>query len=199
MIEKLFLAILPVTMFVTAAQAQSNPEHSILAVREEISDIKTRSIELERVKRDAERRSVSESFRSNFPEIKEDFERIQKLNSEISELALVKTPLSYSTILKSASDINRRAARLKRNLFVFNESAKQEPKAKQQNLADETLLLLLNKLDKSIVFFSHSPIFTNANLLNSQDSLRAQNDLEKIIEISSAIKQQTKKMIKKEN
>lgn len=198
MIEKLSLTIFIIFLFITAVSAQT-PEQSILSAREESANVKIRSIELEHAKSSGKKNLFNESFRSNFPEIKEDFEKIQKLNGEIFQLTSVKTPLNYSAILKNVSDINRRAARLKENLFIHDEAGKPETNADRQNPADQTLTFLLNKLDKSVVYFSHSPIFTNANLLDAQDSLRARNELEKIIEISSAIKQQAKKMTKREN
>ena len=51
-------------------------------------------------------------------------------------------------------------------------------------------------MDKSINSFVHSSLFQNVNLVNSQDSLKAQNDLETVIKISSSIKEKAKKLKK---
>lgn len=189
MIEKLFLAIFLLGGFGVATPAQSTPEQAILNARDEFSKIKIRSVELERVKREASKRPLNNETSPKFPEIKEDFEQIQKLNGSLLELSSVQTPLNHSAVLKSVSEISRRAIRLRSNLFPA------EPKAKnkvQTTVESQDMKTLLADLDKFINIFAHNPMFQNTKLVNSEDSLKAQKDLETVIVVSNSIKAKTK-------
>ena len=51
-------------------------------------------------------------------------------------------------------------------------------------------------MDKSVNSFVHSSMFQNINLVNSDDSLKAQKDLETVIKTSFAIKEKVKELSK---
>ncbi len=197
MIKQFFLAILLLTVSAAATSAQSSAEQAAKNARDQFTDIKNRSIEMERVKRGANKRTASDNSTLKFPEIKEDFEQIQKISSDVFKLTAVKTPTNYAYVLKFVSEINHRAIRLKSNLFSAEPKQKQEAKNKQQIVAEQQdIKTLLDALDKSIDNFVHSSIFQNVNIVNSQDSLNAQNDLETVIKISFSIKEKAKKLTK---
>lgn len=194
MIKKLLAAIFLLNVSAAVGAAQINPEQSVLNAREQFSDIKKRSMELERIKRDANRKSVSENFTLNFRAIKEDFEQIQKLNSSILELNVVQMPENLPALSKFVSEIKRRAARLRSNLFSSETDENAEPANEPQNVSEkQDVAMLLVALDKSLDSFVRSPVFQNINLVNSDESLKAQQDLENIIKISAAIKAKAKK------
>lgn len=198
MSKRLFSVFFLLAFSATGILAQSALEQAAKDARERFSDVKNRSIELERMKREAGKRSAGEaSTASAFPYIKEDFEEIQKLNSRVYELAAAKSPLDYAVILKFASEINQRAIRLESNLFA-SESAKRKAEKTKLPIADKTpdMAELLETLDKSINNFVHSPLFQNTNLVNSQDSLNAQNDLRTVVEVSFLVKEEAKKLKK---
>ena len=193
MIKKFFLAIFALAVFTIAAGAQMNPEQSVLSAREQFSDIKNRSMELERIKRESYKRPAGNIYATKFPAIKGDFEAIQKLNDAITKLTAAKTPLNFAAVAKFVEQINQRAARLKFNLF----SDETEPKKNAKEIQPETaaqpeLKTLLDELDKSVVRFVHNPIFQNLNVVNLSDSQKAQKDLDKILTLSRAVKMQTK-------
>lgn len=189
MIGKLFSALFLTGVFVAAAQAQSNPEQAILAARDEFSNIKNRSIELERMKREAGKRPVASDATLKFPEIKEDFEEIQKINGDVLKLSAA-TPINNAAVFKFVAEINHRAAHLKSNLFPAEAKSKNN---RQQSAVESTnVKTLLTDLDKSIDSFVHSSIFQNLHFVVSADSLKAQKDLENVIKISGAIKAKTK-------
>jgi len=188
MIKKLFLAIFLLAGFVGATSAQFNPEQALLSAREESANIKNRSIELERIKREAFKRPLDNESTKKFPEIKEDFEQIQKLNGSVLQLNAAETPLNFHAVSKFVSEINRRAIRLRSNLFPAESKAKN----KEQTAESQDIKTLLSELDKFINKFAHSPIFQNTKLVNSADSLKAQKDLETVIAVSNSIKAKTK-------
>jgi len=193
MVKKFLLAIFALAVFVVATSAQSNPEQAILSAREQFSDIKNRSIELERMKRESYKNSTGNPYVPKFPAIKEDFEAIQKLNEAVTKLTVAKTPLDFAAVAKFAEQINHRAARLKSNLFADATEPKKNARDKKiETDAACELKTILADLDESVVSFVHNPIFQNLNVVNSSDSLKAQKDLEKVIALSRAIKLQTK-------
>lgn len=194
MIKKILLAIFFLSVTAAVNPAQANPEQAVLNAREQFSDIKKRSMELERIKRESGKRAVSDDLTQKFPAIKEDFEQIQKINSDVLKQTAAKTSLNYSAVLKSVAEIKRRAVRLKANLFPSEPEENNETKNKSQAIPEtEDIKILLGALDKSIFSFVHSSIFQNIKLVNSGDSLKAQNDLENVIKISSAIKEKIKR------
>ncbi len=197
MMKKLFFAIFLFTVSAAAIPAQGTPEQAVLKTRDQFFDIKKRSMELERIKREADKRPASENITLKFPEIKEDFENIQKINSRLLQLDTVKTPVNYAAVLKFASEIKRRAVRLNSNLFPAEQEGENETKNKQTVFSEtEDLVALFNALDKSIEGFVHNSMFQNLNLVNPADSLKAQKDLDAVIRVASAIKEKTKKLVK---
>ncbi len=193
MMKKFLITFLLLGVSVAATLAQSTAEQAVKNARDRFSDIKNRSIEMERIKREANKRTVGENFTLKFSEIKEDFERIQKINDDLLRLTAAETPPNYPTVLKFVSEVNRRAARLQSNLFPAEPELKKEAKNKQP-ISDESpkVKTLLAALDKSINSFVHSSLFQNINLVNTADSLKAQKDLETVINVSSAIKAKIK-------
>lgn len=196
MTGKILPAIFLMIFCVAVISAQVSPEKQIINAREEFFGLRTRSLELGRVKREAAKPLVTDNSTINFPAIKEDFERIQKLNEEVFKLTANKSPINYAFILKSVTEISHRSARLKSNLFQTDPTEQKEVKDNQPTEMSQSLKKHLEKLDKSVINFAHNSIFQNINLVNSQDSLKAQNDLETIIKASFAIQEEAKKLTK---
>ncbi len=93
--KQLLLAILPLVLSVVSTSAQGGLEQAAKNARDQFSDIKNRSIELERMKREANKRPASDNSAPGFPEVKEDFEQIQKINSDFLQPTVIKTPVDY--------------------------------------------------------------------------------------------------------
>ena len=147
------------------------------------------------MKRQANKTPVNDDAAPRFPEIKKDFEEIQKMNSRLIELKIAESPINYASVFKIVSQINRRAVRLNSNLFAAELKEKNNKRAKDEKattVAPSELPVLLTALDKSIGSFVHNSLFQNINLVNSKDSLKAQTDLETVIKISFSIKEKAK-------
>jgi hypothetical protein len=192
MIKNLLFAIFLICVSTVAVSAQLNPEQSVINARDQFFDIKNRSIEMERMKREVDKQPVRENFKLKFPEIKEDFEQIQKINAEVIQINAVDTPLNYTAISNLVAEINHRANRLRSNLFSAVSKTKKEANNKQQIVETQNIKKLINALDKAINSFVHNAIFKNVNVVDPDDSLKAQKDLELAINLSNAIKQKTK-------
>ncbi len=172
--------------------AQNSIEQGVIRSRDDFSNIKNRSLELERIKRESYKHPVENST-VKFPEIKEDFERLQKINSDVLQPVFTKSPSNYTAILKAATEINHRANRLNTNLFAPDEEKIKEDK---KSTAPGDVKILIVNLDKNINRFVHSPIFQNLQVVNPKDSLQAQKDLETVIKISRLIKETSARIIK---
>ncbi len=172
--------------------AQNSIEQGILKTRDEIANIKNRSLEMERIKRESYKRPTEDST-VRFPEIKEDFEKMQKINSDVLQPLFAKSPSNYAALLKAAAEINHRASRLNSNLFSL-----ESEKDKENNKLSESpnLKSLIAKLDQSINNFVHSSIFQNIQVVNPDDSVKARKDLEMVIKISHLIKENAAKTMK---
>jgi hypothetical protein len=205
MIKRLFLAAVLVTTpaLLTSVVAQDHGPPaggSDKNLRDSSSDLKGRSNEIERVSRDAKktdnRGRVAEKPESrpapNFAEVKEDFERIQTINSDVLQASTSKP--DYGRISESAADIGKRAIRLKSNLFPpksTKKSKEDEPRAEDQDLKS-----LLTLLDNSIGSFTQNPMFTNTRVVNSEDTTNAEKELDSVIKISARIRNEADRLKK---
>ena len=99
----------------TSVSAQLPPGAGTGGRRDKSIEDKYRSDEMERVRRDSERPKYRSETR--FPQIKEDFERIQVINSDLLEANKSVSGLDYTRISEASAEIRKRATRLKSNLF----------------------------------------------------------------------------------
>jgi uncharacterized protein YdhG (YjbR/CyaY superfamily) len=157
--------------------------------------VKGRSNEMERVKRDIEKPEKKKSAEETFPQIKEDFEQIQSVNSNVLQATASGAALDYARISDAAAEIKKRATRLKSNLFgTENEKQSKEKEEKVQ----QDLKTLLPALDDAINSFVHSPMFQNTKVVNPEDSAKARHDLEIVIKLSTRVGKEAERL-KKEN
>lgn len=161
-------------------------------LRDSGSDLKGRSNEMERVKRDAEKAETSTP--PGFSQIKEDFERIQIINTDVLQVNTSSGTPPYERISEAAAEIEKRAIRLKSNLFP-PKSGKQS-KENEPGIKDQELKALLVGLDTAISDFTHSPIFQNTKVVNPEDATKAQKELEEVIKLSTRIKLEADRMKK---
>ncbi len=126
-------------------------------------------------------------------EINEDFARLQVVNNEIKLKAAANPVLDFSYVSDAAAEIKMRSTRLRTNL-VFPESAKGEKREKTP--PTEGLKSQLVTLDRMIRSFVTNPVFTDANVINTELAARARGDLDEIIDLSDTIKKQATKLKK---
>ena len=144
---------------------------------------KYRADEIERVRREAVKPQQRYQT-SRFPQIKEDFERIQLINSDVLQGISLKAEPDYRRLSEAAAEVKKRATRLRSNLFP-SEFRVESKQSEQRLKGPENLKLLLRELDKAITTFVHNPMFENTRVVNEEDSKKAQEDLEKIIDLSA--------------
>ena len=157
-------------------------------------DITVRSMNLRLILERAHRRpSTEERMKQAVAELQEDFTRLQTLNLEFVK-AINAPTLDYKFVAKSASEINKRADRLKNNLDL------PEPSVPKSALASNAANLLemkkaMLRLGKLIYSFSHNPFFKEASVVN-ENAIQARYELDEIIEVSKQIKIDSEKLKK---
>ena len=133
----LLVAVLFVVMeLTTQAQVVQTP---IVAGDKDLADrgVKNRSIDLERVDRDARlndanSRQSGAASAARFAEIKSDFESLQRLEDEIVKEYTMSRNINRAKIAANAGQINTNATRLAKNLFPVVDEPKKKKRKKEE-------------------------------------------------------------------
>jgi hypothetical protein len=172
------------------AQVSPNP-----VINNEIKDnssIRTRSIELEKVKRDAKKLRQPETSKETeirFKEIKDDFEGIQKLQSSIVKTYTTGVKINYEKISELAFEMKKKAVRLDINFFNTIYTANSDKKPKDKMPIAKSVRDLIIELDKAIEVFVDNPIFKRATIVDSKLLEKSQKNLSEIIKLSEKLSQ----------
>jgi hypothetical protein len=165
------------------------------------NNIKMRSVEMERVKRDETRAEaakfapVNSKIEAKFPEIKEDFESMQLSQSAIIAAYTTGDKVNYAAIEAAADAVNNKAKRLDANLFP--DATSQELKSEAANKKEEkpkTVRDLIVELDDTIGSFVSSKIFANIKVIEPEVAIKTRADLLKIQALSQKLAEEAKKM-----
>ena len=184
------LSLLPGLWCSTVAQSVLSPRSS--SPKDKAVEDKYRSDEMERVRRDADKRE--ERRGRSFPRIKEDFERIQVINNDVLQRDGIDGQLNYKEVAEAAAEVTKRASRLKGNLFSSTaKGTKKQIELESENQAD--VKRLLNALDDAISGFVHNRMFENLRVVDPDDATNAQRDLENIIRLSKEVSKRAKKTV----
>lgn len=165
--------------------------------------IKTRSVEMERMKKEARQAEaasfapVNKDIVARFPQIKEDFEGIQIFQTTIVTAYTTGKAVDYVLIGVSAEGMNKKAKRLDSNLFAAS-SDKEGEKAKadkdpQKTEKTQTVRELIIDLDKAVGDFVSSPIFGNIRVIEPEVAVKTREDLIKIMQLSDSLYAEAKK------
>ena len=163
------------------------------------NDIKLRSVELERIKREANKNDptsfapINSEIKAKFPQIKEDFENIQIAEAAIIKAYTTGKTIDYKMIQTSAEIINKKAKRLDDNLFA-SKLEKQDDKSKEKTEKQKTIKELIVALDNSIGSFVSSKIFGNVNVIDPAVAVKTRTDLINILDLSDKLSKEAKKM-----
>ena len=171
------------------------------------SSTKMRSIDLDRVKRDSRKKSpekLGPASVNNFLEIKEDFEKIQKLEGAIVTTYTTGKQIQYAKIASFSAELKTSAARLETNLFKPAKQDKTELPDKadaaegDENLPDKVKNLIV-ELDNSVGAFVNNPIFQKSKKAGLQEKEQAAQDLKQIIRLSAALRQAAERQAQAKN
>lgn len=162
--------------------------------RDRMIEDKIRADGIERLRRDAERTQKPETQPvKNFPQIKEDFERMQIINSDVLQAGAGAAAPDYRRLAEAAAEIKKRAARLKSGIFPAD-TGKASSAHDKETKEPRDLKALLSALDDAIAGFVHSPLFTNLRVVDAEDSANARRDIETVIKLSDRIRKEATKL-----
>ena len=177
------------------------------------TNVKGRSNELERVKRDSDKPKKNkinkpaqnqappqpeDKLAAKYEEIKTDYERIQLSQDFVIKAYQSCDKIDYEQIEKSALEINLSAARLNSNMFppapIENTEKKEEKDSQKEIKTKKSVRDLIVELDNAIGSFALSPMFQNLRAIDPQVFEKAKLDLDKIIELSGLLESEARKM-----
>jgi len=151
---------------------------------------------LNRMKNDA--RAAPERRRSLFPQINEDFQRIQVIHNEIVRMLQSDKGLAYDRLAELTSDMKKRGTRLRENLALpENEADAAPPTAHSETIDDAHLKSRIVQLHDVVVSFVASPLFKNLGVVEAKVIDQTRHDLDQIIDLSDELKREAKLLNKK--
>ena len=183
----IFLAAISAGLFAPHVSAQVFRSPGASPKDKAVED-KYRSDEIERIHR-ASATITKERYVTRFPQIKEDFERIQLININTLQAPTLDLNRDQDKIVEATGEIKKRASRLKSNLFPSDSNVREKPSERHY---PQGLKSLLADLDRVISNFVRNPMFENTRVVDSEDSAKAEQDLELIIELSTKAKKKAR-------
>jgi hypothetical protein len=128
---------------------------------------------------------------------RQDFDRIQVLNRELVNTASASrdATFNYKSLTVMASEIRKRARRLKDNISLPPSDDDKEPLEKKEGeIGREEMKDALMMLSKRIVSFTTNPLFQTTNVIDARLGAKASRDLDVIVELSGQIKKSAEKL-----
>ena len=145
---------------------------------------------LNRMKNDA--KAARERRRNLFPQINDDFQRIQVIHNEIVRMLQPDKSIDYERLADLTDDMKKRTSRLRENLSL-PEPEKTEQKPTHEEAIDESHMKKnIVALHDLVVSFVANPLFKNLGVVDANVIDAASANLENIIECSDEIKREAK-------
>ncbi len=165
------------------------------------SSIKLRSVELERIKREALKSATlrrEDGKELKFSIVKDDFEGIQKEQSKIIEAYTMRKVIDYKQISESSNRITEMAVRLRANVFDPDGDGKEgEAKPEEVSYAGKSVRDLIISLDNAIGEVVTSPMWQKLAVVDPKVSVPVEASLVNVIKASAALWVESSKMASK--
>jgi hypothetical protein len=128
-----------------------------------------------------------------FAQIREDFLRLQVVNNGLARAASGGGQLDLKLVAKSASEIKKRAERLKENLALPEAAAVAKSPAPELTDAEQ-LRAALSRLDGIVLRFANNLHAKGVRRLDADSYARLRLDLEAIVALSVRVKRGSEKL-----
>jgi hypothetical protein len=137
-------------------------------------------------------KAARERRRNLFPQINDDFQRIQIIHNEMVRMLQPDKGLNYDRLADLTDDMKKRGTRLRENL-ALPEPEKTEAERTHSEPVDEIhLKRTIADLHDVVVRFVANPIFKNLGVVDTKEVDSATKDLHNIIDLSDEIKRDAK-------
>jgi hypothetical protein len=184
----LFCVLLSV--FAAAIVARSQIRAPGPAARENNRSMDEYDRTLNRMKNDA--KAASERRRNLFPQINEDFQRIQIIHNEIVRMLQPDKGLNYDRLAELTGDMKKRSARLRENLALPEPDNTHAEPAHLETIDEAHIKESIADLHDVVVSFVANPIFKNLGVVEPKTIDAATKDLNNLIDLSEEIKKEAK-------
>ncbi len=188
---------LPLLLFVWSsaevakAQARGFPGP---AAREDNRSMDEYDRTINRMKNDS--KASNERRLNLFPQINEDFQRMQVIHNEIVRMLQSDKGFKYDRLADLCDDMKKRGSRLRSNL-ALPEPEKTEPQAIRSGAVDDShMKKTIAQLHDLIASFVANPLFKNLGVVSPQDIDKASANLDDIIDTSDEIKREARMLSK---
>ena len=141
-------------------------------------------------------KAATERRRSLFPQINEDFQRIQVIHNEIVRMLQPDKGLNYDRLADLTNDMKKRSARLRDNLALPQPQKPDTPPTHSEAIDEVHLKKTIADLHDVIVSFVANPIFKNLGVVDAKVVDGAGESLDDIIDLSEEIKREAKLLSK---
>ena len=145
---------------------------------------------INRMKNDA--KAVNERRRNLFPQINQDFQRIQVIHNEIVRMLQPHKSLNYDRLAELTDDMKKRSVRLRENLALPEPEKTKGQATHSEAIDDSQLKKVIGDLHDLVVSFVANPIFKNLGVVDAKIIYAARENLEDIINTSGEIKREAK-------
>jgi hypothetical protein len=190
------LSLLLLTWLTLAAPARSQTVNSPgAAVRERQRAMDDFDRDINRMKNDAA--ATRERRRSLFPQINEDFQRVQVIHNEIVRMLQSNKGLDYSRLADLTGDMKKRGTRLRENLALPQGEQTSAQTKHADAIDDQQIRKDIGALHDLVVSFVGSPLFKNLGVVDAKVLDQATDNLNHIIDLSDEIKRAAKLLDKK--
>ena len=129
-------------------------------------------------------------------QLKQDFRRIQIVRNEMVRNLLANKPLDYNLISEQTEEINKRANRLKTYLIALKAEDKEKDPKTQAEFSKGEIKGALVKLCNLIAGFIDNPVLKTPGTTDAEQSVKASDDLQSIIELSGTIRKSAESLSK---
>jgi hypothetical protein len=185
------------TVFISSHVAKSQTQSANFpgpAIREGNRAMDDYDRTINRMKNDA--RAASERRRNLFPQINEDFQRIQVIHNEMVRMLRPDKGLNYDRLVDLTGDMKKRSTRLRENLALPESEQTDAQRTHSEAIDEAQIKKSIGQLHDVIVSFIGSPLFKNLGVVDAKVMEVARQDLDSIINISDEIKRGAKLLSK---
>ena len=170
-----------------AAQSGGDP------AKAQMQEMDRRVLQLNNLGGDKGRPNDPKRAQALMDQVSEDFQRILTLHNEIVRAIAANRALTQQFISDATGEIRKRSARLQSSLKLEKPEPGTEKRSAEMDLKvmetkDELILLC-----KQIESFVRNPIIEKPGTVDAQELGRARRDLQRVVELSDAIKKRADK------
>lgn len=137
-------------------------------------------------------KAATERRRNLFPQINEDFQRIQVIHNEIVRMLQPDKGLNYDRLADLTGDMKKRSVRLRENLALPQPEKTDTPPSHSDAIDDAHLKKTIADLHDVIVSFIANPLFKNLGVVDAKVIDAAGKNLDDILGLSEEIKREAK-------